>query len=208
MTFKKTEKEIIRTIVKYGGEVKSLAGLINKSHLLEKKGIAIIPDTTNRIFLKKSKYKEHDCKEPLGYIAEIVSLINYLIDNRLIVTIPFQETHPLLLGKERSEWGKQGVIIVNNGEGYITPENNYFNYFEDNQQAYWPCVGSESLLPIAKTLTSWFTVSQELKDLVKNDFKTEEQIRFEKQQRLTWISIIVAGCIGLASLIIGILSFF
>ena len=79
MTFKKTEKEIIRTIVKYGGEVKSLAGLINKSHLLEKKGIAIIPDTTNRIFLKKSKYKEHDCKEPLGYIAEIVSLINYLI---------------------------------------------------------------------------------------------------------------------------------
>ena len=52
-------------------------------------------------------------------------------------------------------------------------------------------------MPMAKTLTSWFTVSQELKDLVKNNFKSEEDIRFRKQQKLTWVSIIFATIVGL-----------
>ena len=63
MTFKKTEKEIIKTIVKYGGDVKSLADVINKSHLLEKRGIAIIPDNKHIIYLKKSIYQDWDDKE-------------------------------------------------------------------------------------------------------------------------------------------------
>ena len=201
MTFKKSEKEIIKTIVKYGGEVKSLADVINKSHLFEKKGIAIIPDSNNRIFLKKAKYNEHQQKEPLGYIAEFVSLINYLIEKRLIVIVPFNESVSLVIGKEHSRWGKHGVIIVNDGEGYITPESNYFNYFENNQQAYWPCVGSEELVPLSKVLRSWFTVSQELKEMVKNNFKSEEQIRFEKQQFLTRVSIIVAIILGLLGIV-------
>ena len=52
-------------------------------------------------------------------------------------------------------------------------------------------------MPISKTLTAWFSVSQELKDLVKHGFKTEEQRRFSKQQWLTWISILVALSIGI-----------
>ena len=51
-----------------------------------------------------------------------------------------------------------------------------------------------------------FSVSQELKDMVKNDFKSEEQIRFEKQQFLTWISIGVTAFIGIAGLIVAVLS--
>ena len=35
MTFKKTEKEIIKAIVKYDGKAKSLAEVFNKSKLLE-----------------------------------------------------------------------------------------------------------------------------------------------------------------------------
>lgn len=206
MTFKKTEKEIIRTIVMYGGDVKSLADVINKSHLLEKKGIAIIPDSNNRVFLKKTKYKETEYKKAFGYITEFVSLIRYLIDNRLIVTIPFRESGPLVLGKEKSKWGQRGIIIINDGEGYITPESNYFNWFENDQQAYWPCEGAESLIPITATLTSWFTVSQELKELVDNNFKSEDQIRYEKQKCLTWISIAVAGGVGVLSLILSVIS--
>ena len=49
MNFKNTEKEIIKTIVKYGGDVKSLADVINKSHLLENRGIAIIPNNRNLV---------------------------------------------------------------------------------------------------------------------------------------------------------------
>ena len=42
MTFKKTEKEIIKAIIKYEGQAKSLAEVLNKSKLLEKKGIGIV----------------------------------------------------------------------------------------------------------------------------------------------------------------------
>jgi hypothetical protein len=203
MKFKKTEKEIIKTIVKYGGDVKSLADVINKSHLLEKRGIAIIPDNKHIIYLKKSMYQDWDDKEAFGYIADFVSLISYLIDNRLIVTIPFRDSSPLVIGKEKSEWGKQ-CIVINDGEGYIKEDNDFFNWYERGQQAYWPCECSEVLMPISKTLTSWFSVSQELKDLVKHNFKSEEERRFSKQQRLTWISIIIASIIGLSSLIVGV----
>ena len=196
MTFKKTEKEIIKTIVKYGGDVKSLADVINKSHLLEKRGIAIIPDNKHIIYLKKTIYKDWDDKEAFGYIADMVSLISYLIDNRLLITIPFRDSKPLVIGKEKSEYGKN-CIVINDGEGYIVADQDFFNWYENNQQAYWPCTCSEEFLPISKTLTSWFSVSQELKDLVKHNFKTEEQRRYNTQQRLMWVSIFVALLIGL-----------
>lgn len=199
MTFKKTEKEIIKTIVKYGGDVKSLADVINKSHLLEKRGIAIIPNNRNLIYLKKTMYQDWDDKEAFGYIADFVSLITYLIDNRLIVTIPFRNTQPLVIGKEKAEWGKR-CIVINDGEGIIQEDQDFFNWYENNQQAYWPCTCSEEFMPISKTLTSWFSVSQELKDMVKHNFKSEEERRFAKQQRLTWISIVVAMAIGLLGL--------
>lgn len=194
--FKNTEKEIIKTIVKYGGDVKSLADVINKSHLLENRGIAIIPNNRNLIYLKKTKYDDWDDKEAFGYLADFVSLITYLIDNRLIVTIPFRESIPLVIGKEKSEYGRNGIVI-NDGEGFITEDQEFFNWYENNQQAYWPCTVSEEYMPISKTLTSWFSVSQELKDLVKHNFKTEEERRFTKQQWATWISIGVAILIAI-----------
>lgn len=197
MTFKKTEKEIIKTIVKYGGDVKSLADVVNKSHLLEKRGIAIIPDNTHLIYLKKTIYQDWEDKEAFGYIADMVSLISYLIDNRLIIPIPFRDSQPLVIGKEKAEWGDKGKIVINDGEGYIVEDNDFFNWYENGEQAYWPCTCSEEFMPISKTLTSWISVSQELKDLVKYNFKSEEQRRFSKQQWLTWISIAVALLIGI-----------
>lgn len=205
MNFKETEKEIIRTIVKYGSDVKSLAEVINKSHLLENRGIAIIPNNRHLIYLKKAQYKEWDDKEAFGYISDMVSLLSYLIDNRLLITIPFRDSNPLVIGKEKAEWGK-GCIIINDGEGYIKEDNDFFNWYENEQQAYWPCTCSDEFLPISKTLTYWFSVSQELKDLVKHNFKTEEQLRFIEQQRLTWVSIFVALLIGLIGVFLQIIN--
>lgn len=197
MTFKKTEKEIIKAIVEYGGDVKSLADVLNKSHLLENRGIAIIPDNRNLIYLKKTIYQDWEDKEAFGYIADMVSLISFLIENRLLITIPFRDSQPLVIGKEIAKWGGKGGIVINDGEGFIVADNNFFNWYENNQQAYWPCTCSEEFMPISKTLTSWISVSQELKDLVKHNFKSEEQRRFLKQQWLTWISIAVALLIGI-----------
>ena len=206
MKFKKTEKEIIKTIVKYDGEVKSLAEVINKSELLEKRGIAVVTDgNTSFIFLKKDKYKFDD-KEPLGYVTELVSLINTLVEKRLLVIIPLDASPVLVIGRKASRWYKPGLVVVDEKE-YVQVDRNMFDWLNSKgEQIYWPVKCPEKTLPICKTIYGWFTVSQELKDLVDNNFETEEESRFIKQQQLTWISIAVTAFIGIAGLIIAIIS--
>ena len=54
MVFKCTEKEFISALIKYEGKAKSLAEVLNKSKLLEKRGIGIVQNgEKNIIFLKK-----------------------------------------------------------------------------------------------------------------------------------------------------------
>ena len=200
MTFKKSEKEIIKAIVNYGGEVKSLAEVINKSHLFEKKGIVIVPNKNpNFIFLSKEKNSE-DEKDILGYVTECVSLFEYLIKKRLIVIVPYCTSPVLVVGKDKSEYGrKPGVISINDDKEFVVFRND--NWAEllssDGQQTHWVVKCTDEFLALEKILNSWFTVSKELRDLVKNNFKSVEERRFYKQQWATWVSIIVAILIAI-----------
>lgn len=198
MKFKKTEKEIIETIVKYDGEVKSLAEVINKSELLERRGIAFVTDgNMSCIFLKKDRYDYED-KEPLGYVTEMVSLINMLVEKRFLTIIPLESSPDLVIGRKKSRWGnKPGIVVVDESE-FIQADRHMFNWLNaSGEQIYWPIGCSEKVLPVGKVIYSWFVVSQELKELVKHNFKTEEQRRFSKQQFATWVSIVVAIILGL-----------
>jgi hypothetical protein len=204
MTYKKTEKEIIKAIVKYGGQVNSLAKVINKSQLLENRGIVIaFASDCNYVFLDKQKY-EWDDKRALSYLNEFTSLIQHLIDERYITILNKNERGPLVLGRKQAKWAKPGWIAV--GDAMLYVEDNMGGWRDRNgEQTYWPNCYPEQQLPISHYLDCWFSVSQDLKNLVKNDFMSEDQIRFAKQQRLTWISIAVTGLIGLAGLIIAII---
>jgi hypothetical protein len=210
MTFKKTEKEIIKAIVKYGDEKNSMAQVINKSQLLEKRGIVIAfgahGTNCSYVFYNKDKY-DYDDNKALGYISEMLSLIHVLIMNRLITLIPVNARGADVIGRRKYKLSRPGWIELE--DAMIDVDSNKGNWFDHNQQqTYWPNRYSEQDLPTSQLLDCWFTVSQELKDLVKNDFKTEDQIRFEKQQRLTWISIAVTGFIGFAGLVIAIIGIF
>ena len=207
MKFKKTEQEIIKAIVKYGGEVKSLAEVINKSQLLENRGIVIaFASGRNYVFLDKQKY-EWDDNRALSYISEFISLIQYLIEERYITILNKNERGTLVLGRKRAKRARPDWIAVE--DAMLNVEGNMGEWRDENgEQTYWPNCYSEQQLPISRYLDCWFSVNQELKNLVKNDFKSEDQIRFVKQQRLTWISIAVTGFIGLAGLIIAIIGLF
>ena len=199
MTFKKTEKEIIKAIVKYGDEKNSMAQVINESQLLEKRGIVIAfgahGTNCSYVFFDKEKYDYEDNKA-LGYIAEMLSLIRTLIENRLIVLIPVNYRGADVIGRRKYRLARPGWIELE--DAMIDVDSNMGNWIDyNNQQAYWPNRYTEQELPVSQYFDCWFTVSQELKELVKQNFKSEEQVRFEKQQRLTWISIAVALCLGL-----------
>lgn len=198
MTFKKTEKEIIKAIVKYDGKAKSLAEVFNKSQLLEKKGIGIVQHGgKNMVFLRKDLYDDWFHNDGLGYIAELLSLIDTLIKQKYLVMIPFCTEETLVIGAQESRWLKPEIILVNGNE-YICVADRMENWFSPTEeQKYWPYKYSERELPIGNTFNMAFSVSQELRELVNHNFKSEEEVRFIKQQRLTWISIATAIAIGL-----------
>lgn len=202
MTFKKTEKEIIKAIVKYDGKAKSLAEVFNKSKLLEKKGIGIVQyGGKNMVFLRKDLYDDWFHNDGLGYIAELLSLIDTLIKQKYLVMIPFCTDGTLVIGAEESRWLKPEIILVNGNE-HICVADRMENWFSAiGEQKYWPCAYSERELPIGNTFNMAFSVSQELRELVKHNFKSEEEVRFIKQQRLTWVSIAAAIAIGLLGII-------
>lgn len=208
MTFKKTEKEIIKAIVKYGGEDnKSLAEVLHESKLLEKRGIAIVRQSgTNYVFLDKKKYDYEDSNKAFGYIAEIISLVSMLIEKRLIVLIPFANSYTDEIGIEGFRGIKPDIYTTKSGEIICLADRNVNWFDKNNQQKCWPSHFTDKEMPLDHFFRFPFSASQELKDLVENDFQTEEQIRFAKQQRLTWISIAVTAFIGFAGLIIAIIS--
>ncbi len=206
MTFKKTEKEIIKAIVKYGGEVKSLVDVLNESKILEKRGIVIMPhDNQCYIFLHKDKFGDSDIDEKrgLGYVTELVSLVHHLIKERLIVIIPARDCPSPVIGKRLAKQTDPELISIDNGKEFITLRYRNVNWCDraGHQIAWFVQLPLESL-PVDKLLMPWFSVSQELRDLVKNNFKSEDEIRYINQQVLTWISIILATIIGLLGIFI------
>lgn len=199
MTFKKSEKEIIKAIVKYGGDDdKSLAEVLNASKLLENKGITIISQSSRiYVFLDKKMYDYEESNKAFGYIAEIISLVSMLIENRLIVPITFATSFTYEIGVDGFKGIKPDIYSTNAGEIICLTDGNVNWFSGDNQQKCWPYHFTEKQMPMMHFFRFPFSVSQELRNLVKNNFKSEEQMRFEKQQRLTRVSIIVAIILGL-----------
>lgn len=199
MTFKKSEKEIIKTIVKYGGEDdKSLAEVLNESKLLEKKGIAIISQSSRYyVFLNKKHYDYEDSNMALGYIAEIMSLISMLIENRLIVPISFANSFTYEIGVDGFRAIKPDLYTTKAGEIICLADRNVNWLDVNNQQKCWPFSFSEKEMPMNHFFRFPFSISQELKEMVKNNFKSVEERRFYKQQWATWVSIIVAILIAI-----------
>lgn len=202
MNLNKTDKEFIRAIVKYDGKAQSLADVLNKSRLLEKRGIGIVQYCNkNIIFLRKDIYEEWFDRNGLGYVVELLSLIDTLIKNKYITMIPFITDDILVIGAKESKWFRREIISVNDNEAICVADRNE-NWFDaSDPQKYWPCTFADDELHIGNIFNVAFSVNEELRTLVKNNFKSEEEIRFIKQQRLTWISIAVAAVLGILGII-------
>lgn len=197
MTFKKTEKEILNAIVKYGNNEKSLAEVLNESKLLEKKGIAIIHESNKYfVFLDKRLFDYEESNIAFGYISELMSLITMLTEKRYIVMIPFGSSYTHSIGVSGIRGIKPHVYLTDEGDT-IYIDDRHADWIHGDQQKCWPFVFNENQMPMSYFFNSPFSVSQELKDLVEHNFKSEEERRFVKQQRLTWVSIAVALIIGL-----------
>lgn len=202
MNLNKTDKEFIRAIVKHDGKAQSLADVLNKSRLLEKRGIGIVQHyDKNIIFLRKDIYEEWFDRNGLGYVAGLLSIIDTLIKKKYITMIPFVTDDILVIGAKKSKWLRPEFISVNGNETIWLADRNENWLDASNHQKYWPCTFTDNELHIGSLFNVAFSVSEELRTLVKNNFKSAEEIRFSKQQWATWISITVAFGFGLLGII-------
>lgn len=200
MTFTKAEKEIIRAIVKYGGKEGSLADAINKSHILEKHGWNILVGDDNRyhLFYRADRYSYDDEQEVRGYLAELLALLNKLYNERLLIAYPSSGNAPLVIGKENVKRYSPQFHLVDFGKERIVPSGMFFGWYDMNKQPLYNWTDcTEMIRPLQTQIFSAYHVSQDLRELVKHDFKTEEEVRFGKQQKLMWVSIFVAIFLGL-----------
>lgn len=200
MTFKKVEKQFVKAIVKYADKAESLADAINKSHFLEKRGWNIVTTCDRKcyLFYRQDKYDSEDEQKVRGELAELLALLEKLYCERLLIAYPSSQTCPLVIGKENVKERQPNVYSVDYGLEYIVLSQWGFGWYDRNKESVYCWVDStEMISPYTKYFFSAYCVSQDLAALARNGFKSEEQIRFRKQQRLTWISIIVAFVIGL-----------
>lgn len=109
-----------------------------------------------------------------------LSLLKWLDDSGYIILVDDNSSNIFETGqiteRDRQRWSDNGQICYE--------ETIKSKFIFETLARYHNC----RIIPSAKLI-----------DIVNNKFKTVEQRRFETQTRLTWISIIIAVCIGIAS---------
>ena len=200
MEYKNTEKEIIKALVKYEGKAGTIADALTQSKVLERHGVVIVPKGYEFFaFFDKELYHDWD---DIGYLVELLSVIDSLTTSRDIRLIS-QNGPRHVIGKNKAEYIKLNVILVD-GKDYIITEGfdgpNYLN--SNEQQVYWPnkFPDNQFKFPVSK-LTYSYSISPDLKELVKHNFKSEEEIRFSKQQFVAWFAIGVSLLLGILGVI-------
>ena len=204
MKFSKAEKEIVKVIVKYANNNENIASAFNASGLLEKRGIAIVnAGGVTLVFFNQEKYPDFFPNAKSPYLSLLLNLIEKLVQNGSIICGDSADANPLVIGAKSSRWEKLNMLAVNNTEAIIL-EGPYKGWYDKTtgQMLYWEWnEWGNQLSRVCHYLYSGYCVSEELKDFVKNKFRSEEEIRFAKQQRVTWISIAVAIILGVVSIL-------
>lgn len=204
MKFSKEEKEIVKAIVQCENQGGNLALALNFSRLLEKQGIAFVDaDCARMVFLRKDLYPDFfPFNDNAPYVSILLNLIEKLVKNGHIILGESCYADPLVIGAIHSQWAKPGLVVVNGNEFIIVEGPGKGWYGADKQEKYfWWNKWDSQFSKVSNYLHSDYCVSEELKELVKNDFKTDEEIRFAKQQLVTWISIGVAILLGVLGII-------
>lgn len=204
MKFSKEEQEIIKAFVDYENISENIAEAFNISGLLEKRGIAIVnADDTTLVFFRMDMHPNFFPNAKYPYIPLLLNLIEKLVQNGSVIFGDSVYTDPLVIGARYSRWENPNTLAVNNTEVIILKGLHKGWYDKINKQmVYWEWNEyGDQLKRVCHYLHSNFSVSEELKELVKNDFKTDEEIRFAKQQFATWLSIGVAILLGTLGII-------
>jgi hypothetical protein len=195
--FNESEKALLRKLAGLPpAETTFLSELLGKLYFSERKGRALIIQTAGRyavFYLRPDVFDDEKSKRiEIIRMFEFMSLIRYLRDQRYIFIYPGEKLKArsmYFLHDSFNDPQPSGNAIVLNEDGDITagPEVIRNN---KNQVIYKGIpFNSDSYDMIAGNLTGALYVSLELRNLVRDNFKTKEEVKHKDQPWKTWAAI-------------------
>jgi hypothetical protein len=199
-SFSEFEKKVLRYLVENNDPTGVLAIVV-----IEKFANAIYIDWNEIDHIKIVTLRQDSIEQIRQNLFDIISLFKYLSNNDYIYCFPAK------INMEKSIYNHLKYTIEEREDGlfevWTKGKDILLKGKEYRMTAPLRITISDEKSGIGDELETWsnssYHVTQSLRDFVGNNFKSLEQLQYEKNRNLTWISIAVSILIGLSSLIIG-----
>lgn len=156
------------------------------------------------LYIQKEKFDDLEERKQLYFhFLELLMLLNYLESKRYISFI----SHADFLDGELSIMGatftKPGIVdktqVFLNDKEYFNSDTPYLIYETDENRITYEGIplSNQVYQIVTPKYFGVYLISEELREFVKNDFKTKEDLRFQKQQIVAWVGIGVALLLGI-----------
>lgn len=194
MQFTEFQKEVLKRLVEFEGDVKGFDLFLSKYYFTEKskRVLAIEPNRSLLILLDIETKNGPLYREVLTKIIELISLIKIL--NSLNYISIFKNQFP-----------SNGYFIYDFG-GETNEKTRYSKMMDikkNCESGNAILIDNDVHLLIREFFGTLIHVSPMLKEYVKDNFKTKEQVRHNQNIKIGYIGILIAIAVGLASIYVG-----
>ena len=210
--FNLREKSIIKILSKIDiNTTSTFRKFLQDNYFTKKKNDILIINHIKKeviLYIPKNNYENEQKKaQAIGELWEFITLLSYLVETRYLYILPIKLESLIDFLYEGFANGidSNKEYIYHKGENGTITKIYPYRIQQDNGEITHKAVLFKDLYDdICKYLLGIVYPTEELKDLVNNNFKSQEDIHFSKQKKLMWIGIIVSMITSLISIWIGI----
>lgn len=210
--FNPREKEIIRSLARIElDNINFFSYFLQENYFTASSNQALFVLTKQKmvfLYLKDDVFNNMVArKEELGKLFELLSLLSYLRENRYITIYPNSEATDSELHIMRQDFNNPNKVtdikVLLNNDGVYFETSNADKICDSKGNTLFQAIKLDEHVYnlVMENVMGLLYVSEDLKDLVSNNFQTTDDIRFKKQQYATWFSIGLATILGLWSII-------
>jgi hypothetical protein len=206
--YSKTEQKFLKLIDKVSdGDLEFFSYYLQNEYFTSQRNTALFiipPKQEALLFIKKDAFDDLALrKKELKHFLEIISLCEFLKQNRYIDIIPSNHVQkiPLHIMHKDFDDVKQtnqtsNITLNQNGLHLKTPDLSKIYDSQNNVVYEAVLLEKHTYNLLIDNFMGLLFVSEELKDFIKSDFKSKSDIRYKYGQFATWTSILIALTFG------------
>lgn len=208
------ERKIIDIIANVGiDNTDTFSRILQEKYFTEERGRILIVNHVTKDVLLYLRIEDFNIIsqriKAIGELWELISLVSYLNDERLLTVLDIPSNSQIDFMFQGFSGGinsSQESITFKDKDGttsLILPDK-ITKY--DGSISFKSVSFRDLYEPISKKLSCIIYPTEGLIFLVNNKYKTNEDLKFGKQNIISWVSICIAFLIGLISIVLSIIS--